>query len=179
MQPLHHGHVILTALGADRPGLVDDVSGFVAERGGNVEDSRMVTLHGQFAMVMLVAGTDEALGRVVAELGELSERGGIKAEATPAHLSGGGPVAALPYRLHTWAMDHPGLLKSVSHLMAELGVNIESADTRLKAAPVTGAPVFEMELVLAVPGETSLATLRERIAQLCDDLNMDWQLTAL
>lgn len=179
MDAPRYGHVILTALGADRPGLVDDVSGFVAERGGNVEDSRMVNLHGQFAMVMLVAGGDEAVGRIVAELDELSRCCDIKAEATPARLAGGAPVVALPYRLHTWAMDHPGLLKSVSHLMAELGVNIESADTRLKAAPVTGAPVFEMELVLAVPGDTSVATLRERIARLCDELNMDWQLTAL
>ena len=48
-------------------------------------------------------------------------------------------------------MDHPGLMQSVSHLLGELGVNIESAETSLRPAPYTNAPLFEMELVLAVP----------------------------
>ena len=43
-------HSILTAIGADRPGLVDEVSQFIFERGGNIEDSRMVNLRGQFAI---------------------------------------------------------------------------------------------------------------------------------
>jgi glycine cleavage system regulatory protein len=139
----------------------------------------MVNLHGQFAMVMLVAGPEDVMARLRADMGELAAGCAIRVEAATADFAGRPPVAALPYRLHTWAMDHPGLLKSVSHLMAELGVNIESADTHLKAAPVTGAPVFEMELVLAVPADTSVADLRERIARLCDELNMDWQLAAL
>ncbi len=47
---------VLTAVGDDRPGLVDEVTRYITERGGNLEDSRMVNLRGQFAMMMLVAG---------------------------------------------------------------------------------------------------------------------------
>jgi glycine cleavage system transcriptional repressor len=172
-------HVVLTAVGADRPGLVDDVATFVVERGGNVGDSRMVNLHGQFAMVVLVAGDEAAVARVRDEIGELMECCGVHAEVTTADMGRATPVAALPYRLETWAMDHPGLLKSVSHLLAGRGVNIESADTKLKEAPVTGAPLFAMELVLAVPADTAVAELRETLGRLCDELNMDWRLTAL
>jgi len=170
---------VLTALGADRPGLVDDVSGFVAERGGNVEDSRMVNLHGQFAMVMLVAGGEETMARLRAEVAELAACCQVHAEVTVADVTRPAGRPALPYRLRTWAMDHPGLLKSVAHLLHESSVNIESADTRLKEAPVTGAPVFEMEMVLAVPAETPIAELRERLGRLCDELNMDVKLEAL
>ena len=49
-------HAILTALGIDRPGLVDEVSRFIYDRGGNIEDSRMVNLRGQFAIMVLVGG---------------------------------------------------------------------------------------------------------------------------
>jgi predicted amino acid-binding ACT domain protein len=55
--PLMTQHAILTAVGDDRPGLVDDVTRFIFERGGNIEDSRMVNLRGQFAMMVLIGGT--------------------------------------------------------------------------------------------------------------------------
>jgi glycine cleavage system transcriptional repressor len=44
-------HAILTAIGADRPGLVEEVSQFIFAHGGNIADSRMVNLRGQFAMM--------------------------------------------------------------------------------------------------------------------------------
>jgi glycine cleavage system transcriptional repressor len=170
---------VLTSIGADRPGLVDEVTRFILERGGNLEDSRMVNLHGQFAMVMLVAGDEAATGRLEADLGELERAAGIRAELTAA--AGRSPVAsaAIPYRLNTTAMDHPGLVQSVAHVLGQLGVNIESADTALKPAPMTGAPLFAMELVVSVPATTRVSELRERLAEVCDDLNIDWQLTAL
>jgi glycine cleavage system transcriptional repressor len=172
-------HVVLTAVGADRPGLVDEVASFVVERGGNVADSRMINLHGQFAMVMLVGGGDETMARLRAELESLSTCCAVRAEITSADPARAPAPPALPYKLHTWAMDHPGLLKSMSHLLGELKVNIETADTRLKEAPVTGAPLFEMELVLAVPADTAIAALRDSLGRLCDELNMDWRLEAL
>jgi glycine cleavage system regulatory protein len=58
-------------------------------------------------------------------------------------------------------------------------VNIESMETTLEAAPVTGAPVFAMELVMAVPSETPISTLRDELARVCDALNIDWHLAAL
>jgi glycine cleavage system transcriptional repressor len=170
---------VLTSIGADRPGLVDEVTRFILERGGNLEDSRMVNLHGQFAMVMLIAGDEAAAGRLEADLGELERAAGIRAELTAAAAAGRPAAAAIPYRLSTTAMDHPGLVQSVAHVLGRLGVNIESADTALKPAPMTGAPLFAMELVVSVPATTRVSELRERLAEVCDDLNIDWQLTAL
>jgi glycine cleavage system regulatory protein len=60
-----------------------------------------------------------------------------------------------------------------------LDVNIDSMETTLEPAPVTGAPVFAMDLVLAVPGDTPVQTLRAELAGVCDPLNIDWQLAPL
>jgi glycine cleavage system transcriptional repressor len=46
-------NIVLTAIGADRPGLVEEVSEFVLARGGSIEDSRMANLQGQFAIITL------------------------------------------------------------------------------------------------------------------------------
>jgi glycine cleavage system transcriptional repressor len=178
-------HAVLTAIGADRPGLVDEVAGWVHERGGNLEDSRMVNLRGQFAMMLLVSGDEAVIGRLRDGLSTLSRQSLLRAELTEieAGAAAGGAAAtlgpAIPYRLTTSAMDHPGLVQSVAHTLRDLGVNIESAETSLQQAPITGTPLFEMELVLSVPVATPVARLRERLGQTCDELNIDWQLTAV
>ena len=58
-------------------------------------------------------------------------------------------------------------------------VNIESLLTRLTPAPYTGAPLFEMELTLAVPKAVSLAQLRQNLSATCDAMNIDWELRPL
>jgi glycine cleavage system transcriptional repressor len=177
MESVHH--VVLTAVGDDRPGLVDEVTRYVTERGGNLEDSRMVNLRGQFAIMMLIGGSEGAMSRLQDGLGTLRRESSVHAELRPADAAAAQRSPALPFRLSTWAMDHPGLMQSVSHLLGELGVNIESADSSLRPAPYTNTPLFEMELVLSVPAATQVAELRERLGDLCDELNIDWQLTAL
>ena len=173
-------YAVLTAIGTDRPGLVDDVSAFVLERGGNLEDSRMVNLHGQFAMMLLVSGAAGVIERLASDLGELQTASDIHADLVSADLAPATARApAIPYRLTTSAMDHPGLVQSVAHVLRGLGVNIESAETTLRQAPITGTPVFEMELVVAVPAGAPVARLREAVGAVCDELNIDWQLTAL
>ena len=52
--------VAVTVVGQDRPGIVADVTGALADLHGNLEDSTMTLLRGHFAMVLLVhtgAGT--------------------------------------------------------------------------------------------------------------------------
>jgi glycine cleavage system regulatory protein len=172
-------HAVLTAIGPDHLGLVDEVTRFVADCGGNLEDSRMVNLRGQFAMMMLVAGPAEVVQRLRDGLDELQAVSGLHAEVQIAAAGRPTSSPALPYKLSTWAMDHPGLMQSVTHVLGELGVNIESAESSLRPAPYTNAPLFEMELVLAVPQSLHVADLREALGRLCDDLNIDWHLTAL
>ncbi len=170
-------HAILTAIGADRPGLVDEVSQFIFARGGNIEDSRMVNLRGQFAIMVLIGGSDEAVRTIERELDALAQNSRLHAEVRPAQADKA-PAArdAIPYRLTATAIDQQGLVHRFAHVLRELGVNIESLDTRLAAAPYTGAPVFEMELVISIPRAVSLSKLREQLGKLCDELNIDWQL---
>ena len=172
-------HAILTAIGTDRPGLVDEVSQYIFERGGNIEDSRMVNLRGQFAMMVLIGGSDEALHKVEAELDALAQNSRLRAEIRPAEAERMGTRDAIPYRLTATAIDQQGLVHRIAHVMRELGVNIESLETRLAAAPYTGAPLFEMELVVSVPKATPISQLRQRLGAVCDELNIDWELTAL
>lgn len=173
-------HIILTAIGTDRPGLVDEVSQFIFERGGNIEDSRMVNLRGQFAMMVLVGGAKAAFDRLQTEAGQLQRQTGLHVELHPAAGQRAEASAqAMAWRLSAATIDQPGLVHRISHLLRSQNANIESLETRLVPAPITGAPMFELELVMSIPRSTPISQLREQLGRLCDDLNIDWHLAAV
>jgi glycine cleavage system regulatory protein len=128
---------------------------------------------------MSVAGTPEAIDRISADLDELNERTSIHARLTPAPDAGAAATPRLPYRLTGRALDQAGLVHHVANVLRTLNVNIESMETTLEAAPVTGAPVFAMDLVIAVPSDTPIHQLRDELARVCDSLNIDWHLALL
>src|SRR5438552_2169271 len=173
-------HAILTAIGVDRAGLVDEVSRYIFDRGGNIEDSRMVNLRGQFAIMLLVSGDEAVVGKLRHEQLRLAESSGLQVDVrpTPPAPRGGAakPSGAMAFRFLATAVDRAGIVQRISHLLRELNVNIESLETRLTAAPYTGAPVFEMESVLSVPRATPLSQLRQKLGAVCDEMNVDWEL---
>jgi glycine cleavage system transcriptional repressor len=178
-------HAILTAVGVDRAGLVDEVSQFIYDRGGNIEDSRMVNLRGLFAMMVLVGGDEAVIGKLRHEQARLAELSGLQVEVRPtperppagAATSVAAGAGALPFRFVATAVDRAGIVHEISHLLRAMNVNIESLETRLSPAPYTGSPVFEMEAILSAPRNTPVNQLRQRLAALCDEMNMDWELT--
>src|ERR1051325_2514156 len=97
-------HAILTAIGGDRPGLVDEVSEFIFARGGNIEDSRMVNLRGQFAMMVLIGAAEQTISRVRSELWQLQQQSGLQIELRPASEARAGSAQAAPYRLRASAL---------------------------------------------------------------------------
>src|SRR6476620_3575257 len=77
-------HSILPALGTDRPGIVDELSQFIFDRGGNIEDSRMVNLRGQFAIMVLVGGNADVIERIGKDVPDFAKKSGLNAELRPA-----------------------------------------------------------------------------------------------
>jgi glycine cleavage system transcriptional repressor len=177
-------HAILIAVGSDRPGLVDEVSQYIFDRGGNIEGSRMVNLRGQFAMMVLVAGEQSTFDRLREGMSDFAARTNLHAELRPTgpDTAPTAPSAsvpadhALPYRLTVTALDQPGLVRRIAHVLRAQQANIESLETHLAPAPITGAPLFEMELTLSLPTKASLSQLRLALSGVCDEMNLDWTL---
>ena len=66
--------IVISALGSDRPGIVESLSRAVLARQGNILDSRMTVLGGEFAVLMLVAGSDSTLERLESDQSSLSQQ---------------------------------------------------------------------------------------------------------
>jgi glycine cleavage system transcriptional repressor len=139
--------IAVTVLGDDRPGIVADVTGALADLHGNLEDSTMTLLRGHFAMVLLVH-TGAGAEAVEAALHPLAADGSLVINARvlgePSHSEIQGPSYAL--RVH--GADRPGIVATITRVVARHGANIVDLGTRL----VEGLYVMVAELQLSEEG---------------------------
>jgi glycine cleavage system transcriptional repressor len=170
-------HLILTAIGPDRVGLVQKISEFISRHGCNIEDSKMAVFCGEFAVIVLISGDGGKLVKIARDYREIETESGLSISIkTPSTRKSADSF--LPYKLTASCMDHPGIVYQLSAILSGMGVNIESMETKTYAAPVSGTPIFQLEADLSVPTRTNIGVLRERFAQIQKEENIDVDLTA-
>lgn len=164
--------LVITAIGPDRPGLVDEFTGALLDAGGNVADSRMMHLRGEFAMMLLTEVDEGAIDAVSAALKQAGESIGLSVTIT-AQKTASSPASGVAFRLRVYGMDKPGIVHRITHLLHERGANIEELETHLEPGAYTGTPQFTMSLCMAVPGDVQVQALRGELQDLCDSINCD------
>ncbi len=168
-------YLVLTAVGPDRPGLVNEISSLVLAAGANLEDSRMAILGGEFALLILVSGEAKAVTRVEESAQELGSRLGLSVLTKPTS-SQHAPRDFLPYQIRVTGVDRPGIVQRVAAVLAGRGVNVASLESRLSYAPESGTPMFILEAALQIPSALALADLRRELASACSEENWDFTL---
>ena len=67
--------LVLTVVGDDQAGLVDALSGVIAEHGGNWEKSHMTELAGKFAGIVMVTAPSKQTDALIEALRPLEDKG--------------------------------------------------------------------------------------------------------
>ncbi|HVY17320.1 MAG TPA: ACT domain-containing protein [Rhodopila sp.] len=161
--------LILTVIGPDRPGLVRTLAAAVAARGGSWLESRMARLAGQFAGIVLV----EAPEALLADLRALEEQG-LRIVAQDA---GGvpAPVSGSRLALEVVGNDRPGIVRDVTQVLAECGINIEELTTDVASGSFSGGTLFRAEAILRAPGAGAVEAARAGLETLGNELMVDFK----
>ena len=169
--------LVMTVIGEDRPGLVDSVASIVTEHHGNWLQSRMSRLGGQFAGIVQVEVPAENEQRLVAALKNLTTRGlnvVIHADQSkPAAIKNATSV------LEVVGQDRPGIVRQISHALADFGVNVEELHTECSSAAMSGEMLFKARAKLSVPDSCDATELRKRLEKIAADLIVDISLESL
>jgi glycine cleavage system transcriptional repressor len=171
-------HLVITAVGPDRVGLVEQISQFLLNEGCNIEDSKMAVFCGEFTIILLVSGSAEGLDRVAQSLNDLTLQTGLvffsKRPAVRAPAA-----SALPCRLLASCLDHPGVVHQLSSVLSRLGVNIESLETKTEESAMSGTPIFGLDARLSVPAQVNLHQLRQELDEIGRRENIDIEFSLL
>jgi glycine cleavage system transcriptional repressor len=138
--------VVITAVGADRPGIVAALTGALLDLGGNLEEARAALLRGSFATMLAVAVPDSVGAEEVraALAGPAAELGlGIwvgPAERRPAAAAGRRCVVSV------YGADRRGIVHGMAAALAGRGVNVLDLSARLVGDPQVYVLGMEVEL---------------------------------
>jgi len=160
----------VTAIGPDRAGLVRDLSQAISSAGGNIQESRMVTLGSEFAVLMLVAGNWATTAKIQSQLENLQ---GTGLTVTVRETRPRPATSSAPYTIDVITLDHEGIVYALSSFFAQRGMEIAEVNTRRYNAPHTGAAMFAIQMTVNVPAAAHVGTLRDEFMAFCDEQNLD------
>lgn len=168
--------MVLTVYGDDRAGLVDSVAQAVDNSGGSWDKSYMAELAGKFAGVVAITVPDAKVAALLAAFEPLRTDG---LDIT-VHAVDTVPDADSHREMYLVinGQDHPGIIHDVSHALAARGISIAELATQTSDSPMGGGVLFEAQMTLHAPQETSLGELNTAIAKVADDLVVDFELSA-
>jgi glycine cleavage system regulatory protein len=163
--------LIVTAIGADRPGIVSLLSDRAQGFGANWAGSRMANLAGQFAGMVhfeVPAPNAEPLAQALRSLETSGLRVVIeKVETPPA------PAGRRIVRLELTGLDRPGIVRDLSRSLAEQGVSIDDLHTEIVDGNTSAEHLFKVKALLVVPESLPNEKLREALSALANELMVD------
>ena len=163
--------VVVTAIGADRPGIVSQLAERAREFSANWAGSRMANLAGQFAGIVQFEVAAENAEALVTALRGLEFAGlrvaATKCEAKPA------PPGARMVKLELAGPDRPGIVSDLSRNLAARGVSIEDLHTEIVGNGQASGHVFKVRALLAVPDAISSAALQHDLEALAAEMVVD------
>jgi glycine cleavage system transcriptional repressor len=164
-------YLVISAIGEDKPGIVQKLSQMIVEKNGNITSSRMMAMGGEFSLMLMVEGNDKIIDDIIASLPDMEASLELTITSRKTWKSdGASPLIA--YRVEVVSMDHPGIIQQVSDFFSRRDANIEEMNTDTYAAAHTGTTMFSLEMIVGLPAEIKIASLREEFLDFCDNLNL-------
>ena len=164
--------IVLSAIGTDRAGVINELSKVILECGGNIEESRMTALGSEFAVVMLVSGNWTTVGKLEKSLDKLCADKPLQVSIRKTDERNTAEEC-MPYGIDIVCLDEPGIVFNVSNFFAARKIEIADLSTRQYAAAHTGSHMFAVQATVNIPGSVSISQLRDEFFEMCDQLNLD------
>jgi len=165
-------YLIISAIGHDKPGIVQKLSKVVLDAGCSVEDSRMMVLGGEFSVIMMTSGNWNHIAKLENAVKVAATELSLVTTLTRTEPRKAKPTL-MPYAVEVVAIDNPGIVHHVTDFFSRRQINIEDLSTDTYHAAHTGTPMFSMNVSIDVPSELSLSELRMQFLTFCDEYNLD------
>ena len=163
--------LILTAIGPDKPGLVELLSTTLAEHRANWQQSSMSRLAGQFAGILIASADTERVDSLLKALDGLAAQGLNVSVVTEA----GTPVEpkGRPLTLELIGHDKPGIVRDISRALAARKVSVEELATEVVSGSMSAELLFKAQASLVAPVDLDLDELQDSLEAIASDLMVD------
>ena len=161
--------LVLTVIGDDRPGLVEQLATAVSLHHGNWLESSTSNLSGKFAGIVCVNVPE---GQLAALTDALASLPGLRITSEVSHS----PVAQAGNRrlkLSLVGHDRIGIVREVSQVLARHALNVEDLSTYTASAPMSAGMLFHASVELTASSAFDVRALTSELEDLSNDLMVD------
>jgi glycine cleavage system regulatory protein len=162
--------IVMTVLGPDRPGIVEILAEVVRKHQGSWQESRLSHLQDQFAGIIELRLPTDQLSDFQGAVDELKSSWDLQCQFSivEATKQEGALVC-----LECIGQDRPGIVFAISDVFHDLHINVESMDSSLQSAPMSGEMLFCSSFAVRLPENIDLDLLDDRLAAISEELMLD------
>lgn len=162
--------MVLSIIGKDQPGLVNDVAKAVSNSDGNWLRSSFCQLSGQFAGFVEIILPAEHHNKLVADCHALSS---LQITLLPARSEQTNADATKKIKIVVTGNDRKGIVSDVTGALKTFDINIIELETNCKSAPNWGSPLFTATIGIQLSDSIETSKLKDAIENIADDLMVD------
>mgnify|MGYP000858233048 FL=1 len=171
-------YLVITALGVDRPGIVNTITRHVSSCGCNIEDSRLAMLGDEFTFIMFLSGSWNAITLIEstlplkgAELELLIVMKRTNASTRPAMPS--------TVRVQVEVTDSPHIIERFTDLFFSHQMNIAELVSRTQPAAANQPPLLYIQITAHSPASQDASFIEQAFNQLCTELQAQGTISAV
>lgn len=166
-----NSYLVITALGADKPNVLNNFTQSLTNCGGNILNTRMTTLGNEFGMMLLVEGTWGAIAKIETSLPSIEKKLGLV--STIRRTNPREPISkTMTYVIHAVTIDRGGIINDVTQFFANQGINIEDINAHAYYTHA-GTRMMSISMNINLASYVHIPTLRDSFMSYCDALNLD------
>lgn len=166
---------IITFIGDDRPGLVEELSAVISEQQGNWQESQLSQLAGKFAGLIQVSLPSNRGPDLEQALKALSAKG----LSVRVHPIESGSEVTTPLRginLSILGPDRPGIVREVSAALAARNINVVELESNVESAPMSAEMLFRASVEAQVSEDSDVDDLGDALEDIANQMLLDIQL---
>ncbi|MGB0894098.1 MAG: glycine cleavage system protein R [Parashewanella sp.] len=163
-------NLVVTAMGADRPGIVSQIARLASDCDCDIVDSRVALFGNEFTFAFMLSGSWAAIAKIESTLPALSAELELltimkrTSTHTPTHF-------ASRIEATFSGQDQRGTMKAITEFLAEKSLDLASMKSHAETA--NGEPTQQIQLSINVPNNLPLDTLESDITAFAHSLSLD------
>ncbi|WP_067708102.1 MULTISPECIES: glycine cleavage system transcriptional repressor [unclassified Erwinia] len=163
-------HLAITAVGVDRPGIVNTITRHVSSCGCNIEDSRLAMLGEEFTFIMLLSGSWNAITLIESTLplkgAELELLIVMKRTTFRAR-----PPMPTTVWVQVEVIDSAHIIERFTDLFYSHQMNIAELVSRTQPAEENQPPLLYIQLTAHSPAHQDATFIEQAFNKLCTELD--------
>lgn len=162
---------IITFIGDDRPGLVEQLSSVIEKNQGNWHESRLSQLAGKFAGLVSVSLPTASGESLREDLKALSANGlSVRVTlATEAQSTAEGATISLS----VLGPDRLGIVREISRALAQREINVVEMESVVESAPMSGEALFRAHIEATILAGTDMNELQDNLEEIANQMTLD------